>query len=220
MNRAITLLILGTGIISCNQNPYDVPMPTRCYAAIEGFTYDSISGERLPNMPLTEHDFSNDTSYYVLSFNSGECDSIYPYESDPVIHSRSGRYFTRQAIDRNTLIENDTISVDVPFIKSSVVKLVFLDTTGVTHHCMEYYDYPYNRLLGTFDSKLADTTRYWYVYPNRPSRVRWYTILGTISSGQISIPLSENSSPWNYTMYGDTTVTVALDDTLELHCFY
>ena len=220
-SRIILFMSYCLAVVSCNQE--QEPFPEMCRAHVQGFTFDSISGQRLPNMPLFQNigyqNLSDDTSYLVVSFNSGECDEIYD-KGDQIIAQHQDRYFTRQTIESEMLVENDTIDFDIPFIRASVVKLVMLDTSNVSHHCFEYFYYPFDNMRGTLDARLADTTRYIHVYPNRASRIRWYTIEGTISSGQVSVPLSDNSSPWNYTMYGDTLISVGIDDTVQVNCFY
>jgi hypothetical protein len=175
-------------------------------------------------MPLTLNYnntyFSNETGYFVKRTGAPFCEHYDVTNQTVSVRAAQGRYMTRFTFDRNLLSEDDTVNIDIPFIRGSVVKLVFLDTSGLQLRCFDYYNYAYDKNIGIMVPSLADTTRYIYTYPDHPTMIRWYSISSSITSGGVSVPLDENSTPENYTIYGDTVVTVALDDTLELQCFY
>lgn len=207
---------------ACNA-PQD-ELPEYCFAYFAGNTIDSISGEILPNMPLTHNTFnthfSNEMGHFVVKTGAPVCEHYDVQNQTVLVSASQGRYFTRFSFDRNLLTEDDTVNIDIPFMRGSIVKLVFLDTSGLSLRCFDYYDYGRNRNIGVMVPSLADTTRYIYTYPDHPTMIRWYSISSSITSGGVSIPLDENSTPNNYTIYGDTIVSVGLDDTVQINCFY
>lgn len=217
--RILVLLSVATLSLflgSCNQQDEELRF---CYAYLEGFAVDSISGIHLANMPINSK-FCDDSGHFVIALDPPTCEYYDVHDQSVFIRGQLDRYFTRFWFDRGLLTEGDTLVMNVPFVRGSVVKLIFLDTSGVSLQCFDHYNYTLDRNVGVMLPSLADTTRYIYTYPNRPTMIRWYTISHSITSGSVSVPLDEDSTPENFTMYGDTIVTVALDDTVELHCFY
>jgi hypothetical protein len=194
---------------------------TWCKAYVKGVTYDSISGMPIAFLQVNES-IGDAEGRYSVGFPSGICeDGIVANAPEPrIIKGYTGRYFIRHIVDDEVLIEDDTVQINLPAVRLSVVKLIFLDTSGVFNTCFDYYDFPNSKVAGVWSSTLSDTTRYIHVYPNRPTMVRWYTLPSVVTSGVASVPIMDQTSPWNYTMYGDTIVTAGVDDTLEVNCFY